>query len=680
MIMDLDERCLNLVKHLLRSDDYLRIQDIANENNISKRSVYYDMCKINDFLDANDIEPISVERNKGMRLSAKQHTAIKNLMENIPENKFHVFSPMERVSIIICTIINRDRHLFIEDFMNLTQVSRNTTINDLKATTSKLKEYNLELSYENGRGYRISGNVIRKRAMFFMFFNDISRYYQDGTLPCLDMTAVMNNLLKLRHIERKLDTRYVEGTLFALAFFIPKMERTTNELESVDIDKERLMQSREFELVSYGFPLLNNSERIYLALHLLGSRVQTTPIEDMIVEEDTEAYELAKALVAEFQRIACVEFNNKEDIERNLFAHIKTSLYRYRYGIQLGNPLLDDIKVQYPELFEITKKAVEYWNQQIGVPINDSEIAYLTLRFGGAMHNDQQASESRMRILIICPNGISTGNMLRGEVSSLVPHADRVDVHSMEAIDHIIDDYDVLISTVPLTVKKRWIMVHPILTDADRLLILKKCIRQDLEPKVRIDSLLDKLSPYIKEEERKDVRNVLENFFSIETSVSYSPLHKNDLGIRDYLDTNLVAYINRNTDWRNAIRLSGAALVKNGDIRSEYLEAIINQCEDYGPYMFISNKVVLAHAKIEDGVNHIGLSIGVFPNGVMFEKDREAKIIFVLAAEDQIKHLRILRDLMDIFSNEGSVNELMQCFDEDGFIANINEMLDNINS
>lgn len=674
MTIDLDERCLDMLKRLLNQDYFLRIQDIANDNNISKRSVYYDLCKINDFLDSQDIDPVTVERNKGMLLSSKQRKSISALMDGVNHTSTHVFSPMERVSIIICTIINRNKNLFIEDFMNITQVSRNTTINDLRATGSKLKEYNLELNYENGQGYRILGDVIRKRAMFFMFFIDIAKYYQNGTLPVNDMRAVRNNLVKLRHIERKLETRYVEGTLFALAFFIPKMERSKDELESLDIDKEMLMKSKEFTLVSYGFPILNNSERIYLSLHLLGSRVQTTPIDDVIIEEDTEAYELAKALVSEFQRIACVEFENKEDIERNLFAHIKTSLYRYRYGIQLGNPLLDDIKVQYPELFEITKKAVDYWNQQIGVPINDSEIAYLTLHFGGAMQEAKSNSDT-MRILIVCPNGISTGNMLRGEVSSLVPHADKVDVHNMERIDELVDDYDIFITTVPLSIKKRWLLVHPILTDADRIQIMKRCIRQDVGPKVDVNALMKRIEPFVKENSENQLRKEIEDFFQEGMAVTYSPLRNTDAWLKDYLNPEHICYINREIDWRKAIKISGAILVDNGDIESRYLDAIIAQCENYGPYMFISDNVVLAHAKIEDGVNHLGLSIGVFPEGVEFEDDRVAKIIFVLAAEDQVKHLKILRDLMDVFSVPGVINELMQCFDEDSFINNMRDIL-----
>lgn len=128
-------------------------------------------------------------------------------------------------------------------------------------------------------------------------------------------------------------------------------------------DKIEISRTDEYKLVCKYFGDFNESEQYYLSLHLLGSRLQTIPI-TLMKESDEESYTLAKALVAEFSRIACVEFDEIEEIEQALFAHLKTSLYRYRYGIQLSNPMLNDIKTQYPELFGITKKLVNIWNNK----------------------------------------------------------------------------------------------------------------------------------------------------------------------------------------------------------------------------------------------------------------------------------------------------------------------------
>ena len=53
MLYSLDSRCQEILQFLLYTNDYIRIQDIAREQNISRRSVYYDLCKINDWLEAH---------------------------------------------------------------------------------------------------------------------------------------------------------------------------------------------------------------------------------------------------------------------------------------------------------------------------------------------------------------------------------------------------------------------------------------------------------------------------------------------------------------------------------------------------------------------------------------------------------------------------------------------------
>lgn len=50
-------------------------------------------------------------------------------------------------------------------------------------------------------------------------------------------------------------------------------------------------------------------------------------------------YELAKALSAEFERVACIIFTDREELEKDLFIHLNAFMYRFQYGIQVGNPI-----------------------------------------------------------------------------------------------------------------------------------------------------------------------------------------------------------------------------------------------------------------------------------------------------------------------------------------------------
>ena len=101
---------------------------------------------------------------------------------------------------------------------------------------------------------------------------------------------------------------------------------------------------------------------------------------DKIFEDksDQSIYGIVKTLVTEFEKIACVYFDNRDELERALFIHIRSSLYRLRYGIQLGNPMREDIVREYANLFNITKTVSQYlerMRQPIGFVDDDLQKA-----------------------------------------------------------------------------------------------------------------------------------------------------------------------------------------------------------------------------------------------------------------------------------------------------------------
>lgn len=672
--IDLDSKCKTVLDQLMANEEYTPVLKIALDNDISRRSAYNTLYKINDFLKINQIEPIVFDRSNGVLLSSTQKENIIRLLEGEQERVFHIFSPMERVDIIICTLIISKKKIFIEDIMDICQVSRSTVISDLKITNKKLHDFNLDLNYINKQGYQLKGNIIKKRAAFFLLFSELYEYYYSGAILVESKKEVLHYLTKLTHIEEKLETRYVEGTLLMLAIFLPSLIHTKEHILFNEQDKITIVQSREYLLSCEEFPFLEEEERQYLALHLLGSRLQTTPITFVEDEKDFEIQTIASSFVSEFCRIACIEIENLESIERSLFFHLKTSLYRYRYGIQLGNPMLNDIKNQYPELFDITKKACEYLNKEIGFPINDSEIAYLTLHFSGLINLTKNES-SDMNILIVCPNGISTRNLLKSEIALLVPQATGIDLAVSDDIYNIEHEYDVIISTIKVESEKKSILVHPILTDNDRFLILKKCMKHEMSPKIEIHGIMSIIKKHIPSTDLSELEMELSKYLEIRNPLTYTASRNTYRGLMDYLMPEYISYVDKQVEWKDAIQLSGEALCRHNYISEDYVKAIITLIEEFGDYMFLHEHVIVAHAKIDDGVNKIGLSVGVFPNGVVFPEHKNANIIFVLAAEDQNKHLKILKDLMKIFMTDNFLERLLCCDTKTAFMEQINTIL-----
>ena len=648
---NLDVRCYEILEYLLYRDEYITVQQIAEEKEISKRSAYYDIRKISEWMETQGIAPLEIERKKGILIDEQKKGLIRTRLREISPKLPYIFSPVERKKIIICSILQRNRNLHIDDFMELCQVSRNTIINDIKEATKEISKYQLLLTYENGEGYHITGDLVRKRSIYFLYFNSIADFYKKRILPLDAPDKVQQILDKLKDIEDALDTQYVAGTLYSIAVFFSTIENRTDIVEFTENEKLEIMHSIEYEIVSKQFTDFEESEQLYLALHLLGSRTQNISVNFRNEESGQEYQRLSKILVKAFSRLAGIEFTREEELVEAIAAHLKTSLYRYRYGIQLGNPLLHDIKNEYGDLVEVSSRACKDLESEIGVPIPEGEIAYITLHFGAFINSGQQ-KKRKLRVLVVCPNGLSTANMLCGEIHTLVPNAHAVDIISMKNY-HKEHNYNVVISTIAIPEEKNLILVHPILTDNDRILILKKCMRIENRNSADISFIAGLAAKYMTQDNLRKFKTELTDYFSntaIKTYVKKGNQHK---GICQMLEEPFIRIVEEKMGWVEAVRMSGEKLINDGYILPSYLESIVDKTRQYGPYMFITDSVFLAHSDIEDGSKHLGISFTIFKQPVLFHtldgQERKAKIILTLCAEDQVTHIRMLNDIMTIF-------------------------------
>lgn len=662
----LDKRCKNILRNLLNSAGYVNVQDLADEMQVSKRSTYYDISKIDEWLLSNHLQPTIKDRSKGIMIVSEDKLQILSLVGNSETVSNIVLTPDERLNLEICLLIVRDNPLYVDDFMTYCMVSRNTILSDLKGVSHILESYNLELTFDNKNGYRIMGDIIKRRALFFMLFPPLWEHARAGLVPSWQSETVYDNLDKLHEIEKELHAEYVSGVLEALSVFLSSIENRHDHVNFSDMDEEEIIATKEYSLVSKYFDELRKDELIYVSLHLLGSRLQSGPVSVM---KEEETIELAKLLVDEFERISCITYENRDELINAIQLHLKMSLYRYRYGIQLGNPLLDNIKTEYTDLFCLTKRAIIVLEKALNVMISDAEVAYLTLHFGAFIPNKHV--DTPFRILIICPNGIGAGNMLKKEVEILVPQASEITNLPLSKYqpNH---NFDIVISTVVLPEEEKLIVVHPILTDQDRVAILKNCIVSESKVTLQIDDIMKIAKNYMDASKLNDFKRSLQEFYASE-KIQNVPKDDHGDSILYHLKPSHVQIVDKEMSYEDAIRISCEPLLKENYISNSYVNAILSDQAEKGLHMFISDDIVLAHSAIEAGVNKVGCTFNVYKHPVHFQNGNDAKIIIALAAENETSHIHILSDILDIFAKATTVDQIWNAND-------CNEVLDIIAS
>ena len=123
-------------------------------------------------------------------------------------------------------------------------------------------------------------------------------------------------------------------------------------------------------------------------------------------------------------------------------------------------------------------------------------------------------------------------------------------------------------------------------------------------------------------------------------------------------------------NWEDAVRTAGSLLVDAGTCEPRYIEAMINAVHEMGPYMVLAPGLALAHARPEDGVTDIGMSLITLDPPVNFgskEKD-PVSLVIAFGAVDKEKHLGMLQELAMFLDNEARRRQLANA-------ASVNEVL-----
>lgn len=124
--------------------------------------------------------------------------------------------------------------------------------------------------------------------------------------------------------------------------------------------------------------------------------------------------------------------------------------------------------------------------------------------------------------------------------------------------------------------------------------------------------------------------------------------------LQDLTSENLISLQIEASDWEDAIKQAASPLEKAGKIKGSYIERIIDNAKEAGPYFVISPHVALPHSRPDDDVIESAIGIATLKNPVSFGNDANdpVKYIFCLCATDQEGHLKALAELANLLEQK----------------------------
>ena len=147
--------------------------------------------------------------------------------------------------------------------------------------------------------------------------------------------------------------------------------------------------------------------------------------------------------------------------------------------------------------------------------------------------------------------------------------------------------------------------------------------------------------------------------------------------LEDFVNRKLTSFQTNFDSWQDAIRGSGENLIKQGYIDDRYIKTVIACVEKYGPYIVIAPDIAMPHSTEKaDGVYKTAISFMKVEKPVVFDpndSEKNARLFFMLAAENHEAHLRNMMELSEMLMNEDLVSDLLKAKDDNDLLAIANK-------
>lgn len=695
--MELNKSCTEILKYLKEKNDYIKVQELAEIYKLTDRAIRYKIDKIEEFLVKNGFQYLDKQHLKGIKLVIEPglNEFLDSFFGEYTPYKY-IYSKNERFEFIVMKILQSKEPVKISYFGSKLCVSKNTIFKELELIENWLNERGLKIIRKPRVGIIVEGDEKNKRKAIreitseTISTEDIVNYVKKGSIKSkinnLQFDTLFSNIDidfidgLIKNAEEELNKEFSDeayGSLIThITIMIKRVELDAN-ISIPQINLENLRTGKEYEVskkilqkIEVHYNIKVPEEEIdYITLHLLGAKVlKTNEIYNIDEYSPDNLYNVCKKMTEEIEQIYSVDFGAKRDkVAEGLVLHLRPSIYRIKFGLKLINPLYDEIRIKYNELFLNTKLASIYLEDFIGNKIDDHEIAYIALHFGAALKNAKEDVKKILKVILVCGTGVGTAKMVASQISNKF-HVEIVDTVSSRMVKDLKVDYDFIISTVdiPNISSDSYIKINPLMIKKDyeklsKYMQPKYKKEENYEAEMQlINRLIDITEKYCEINEVEQLK--YEFMYELKKKREQFTVKNFEYKLNDLITADMISLNVECRYWEEAIRKGMKVLRDKNYVESSYEEAVINSIKAIGPYMVVAPGIILSHAKSEDGVNKLSMSLMTIKNPVKFgsELNDPVKLVVTLAAKDRRSHLKALSQLMSLFMNSEDLKTIFK--------------------
>ena len=654
----LNSREIKILEFLIKHGDVPENR-ILEDNKINKRNFLYNLQNINAFLENMGLKKIE-RREKLLYFDITQNLEkIYIVLNNIGK-----FDQKERIKIL-------EYKLFFDEKLNLKkisedlEVSKTTIKKDFHILKNILSEKNIKILYKNNFGYYIEYNnseykewLKTKKIEELLFQNKKERniyleYIKKiflknfGYINTNKVSAFLNDINENLKLNMKDDVYQI---LYSYLLVIINENDRKEKVSLLFIEK-----TMEFKIIKESLKKNNieNLDRVSIIKFvdfLMGITINKLNLETWLNEEI-----LIRKMMKEFFRYADLNVINDEVLFECLIYHLKPTIYRIKKGIHISNTIFNELIKNNDPILEITRKVVSVIESEINISFPEDEVALLGYHFKASAARNSDCIKKK--IILVCGLGVGTSKLLEHNLKEKF-NMEIVAVIPYYKLDEIINselEIDLILTTLEL--KNIYnipvLKINPLLDEKD----INKISQYGVSKRKR-KILLSELLKVIEENpDREKLIKKLEIKFRDDV---LDDINNKKEKMEEYINYSDIVMCNESLDWKQAIKMIGKNMKKQGYITDKYIQEMIDNIKKFGSYIVIEEGIAIPHGNISKNVMKNGISLLISKKKVFLPDKKFVNIFIAFAIKERENQQKVLKFIFELATRENLKENLIK--------------------
>lgn len=519
-------------------------------------------------------------------------------------------------------------------------ISEITLQNEIKRIRKSLEKSNLTLKTKNNQLF-ITGDVEDKKALIIeQIYGEAKRSLVSldtlsDIFPNYDVREIRDMILeKLREKQFYIDEYSLINLLLHIliamdqSYAACRLEPIAGDLQFIDLNRHFVTIVREIcSVLEKTYHLTFTDSNKYQFNLLLMTRAirnkEFKSLDDSTFSVSVENMQLVNEILSRVYDTYSIDLQDMEFVIA-FSIHVQNMLIRLREKVTIYNPLLHNIKMTSPFIYDIGVYISNIIKKRCNVDIYEDEIAYIALHVGARIE-ELNRIKGKLRAILVCPQYYSYYNKQFDKLRSCFQDEMIIESIVTNPSELEEEEADLIISTIPISVSTECVVISNFFSledqDAVSTMIQKIKLRQRRE---KTEAILRKLI-------RRDL---------FEAGAVYSSRQE-------------------------AICLLGQRMIDGGLVSEEFIDKLLER-EQISPSNF--EEIAIPHP-IDYYAKESVIQVVLLKEPVSWGSS-QVQIIFMLAVSKQD-----LADYSDIFSllagicgSRDNLERLLGCEDYDSFM------------